>query len=388
MRKRPTLNADIANIALAWVLSRACVWVFVMLGHIGMRSLPHPWPSESKGSWVGVESFWLNPWTLFDSAHYINIAKDGYVAFQSAFFPLYPVLIRILGGPHASDNTLALVGILISNIAFAGSLWLLFLLTRDEWGEKIARRAVWIEAFFPATAFGAAVYTESLFLFLSLAFFWMARQKRWFLSGIFGFLVGMTRNSGPILCLALLFDRPKEPLTKTEKRARAVSAVAPLLGSIGFQFLMWTQFREESSTLVTQKMFGRVPTFPLVPVWLDLKSLFVDPTKWLDFVTVPQLGATIGAFTLVWVYRRRFSPGKLLYLVAVLLANLTLSWEHSPHTNSTLRFLFGTFPTAQLLALFSIEKIPAGFATLCLATAGLMLLFLQSYMFGYKGFLG
>jgi len=40
----------------------------------------------------------LYSWANFDGAHYINIARDGYHQFDQAFFPLYPLMIRALGG--------------------------------------------------------------------------------------------------------------------------------------------------------------------------------------------------------------------------------------------------------------------------------------------------
>ncbi len=346
-----------------------------------------PPPDEKDGAWIGVSSFWLNPWTTFDSKHYIEIAQSGYTAFRAAFFPGYPLLLRAFGGANADQNTLALAGIILSNVAFAGALWLLFQLTRDEWGEAVARRAVWIEAFFPATAFSAAVYTESLFLLVSIAFFWMARRKMWWASALFGFLSGLTRNSGPILFLALLLDRPKTQLSRPEQWKRALCAFTPLLSFIAVQAFLRAQLGGGSSSLSAQKEFGRALTFPLFPIWKDAQSL-LKPDTWLDFVTFPQLVACLGTFALLWIYRRRFSPGKLVFVGAVLLVSLTLSWQGNPHTLSTMRYLFGAFPAAQLFALASVEMLPSRRATMYVAAMGFALFFVQSYLFGLKSFLG
>lgn len=372
-------------VALVWLASRVLVWAFVMVGHFRLQTMPPP--SEKEGAWIGVSSFWLNPWTTFDSRHYISIAQDGYAdPLRAAFFPLYPLVLRILGGPGASENTLALIGVIVSNVAFLGALWLLFCLTRDEWGEAVARRAVWIEAFFPSVAFTAAVYTESLFLLLSIGFFYAARRKQWWLSGLLGFLCGLTRNSGPILCLALLFDRPKEALSSAEKRSRAFCAVCPLLALILVQLYLKHQLG--GSSLSVQKEFGRSLTFPLLPIWLDLKNLVLKPETWSDFVTFPMVASCLLTLVLIWMYRGRFSTGKLLFIGALLLINLTMSWRSEPHTQSTLRYLLGAFPAAQLYALASLDKMPSRRAALYLATAGFALFFVHSYLFGLKDFLG
>ncbi|RYX84705.1 hypothetical protein EON83_08700 [bacterium] len=372
-------------VALAWLASRVLVWVFVMVGHIRLQTMPPP--SEDMGAWVGVSSYWLNPWTTFDSRHFIGIAQHGYTQpLHAAFFPLYSLILRMIGGAGADANTLALIGIVVSNIAFLGALWLLFCLTRDEWGEAVAKRAVWIEAFFPAAAFSAAVYTESLFLLLSIGFFYASRRKQWWLSAPLGFLAGLTRNSGPILCVALLLDRPKEPLSFAEKRSRVLCAICPLLGLIVVQLYLHQTMG--SSSLSVQKIFGRELTFPLFPILLDLQALLTKPDTWLDFVTFPVVMSCIISLTLMWMYRRRFSPGKLFFVGSILIMSLTLAWQGTPHTLSTIRYLFGAFPAIQLFALASSEKLPSKRATMYLATAGIALFFVQSYLFGLKDFLG
>ncbi|BCM93287.1 hypothetical protein IAD21_05178 [Abditibacteriota bacterium] len=372
-------------VAIAWLSSRILVWAFVMVGHLRLQTMPPP--SDKEGAWIGVSSFWLNPWTTFDSRYLIQIAQSGYTGTRdAAFFPLFPLILRALGGSGADSNTMAVLGIIVSNLAFLGALWLLFVMTRDEWGEKVAKRAVWIEAFFPAAAFSAAVYTESLFLLLSIGFFYAARRQRWWLSAPLGFMAGLTRNSGHILCLALLLDRPKAPLTRADGRARALCALCPLLALVMVQLFLQKQVG--GSSLSVQKEFGRALTFPLLPIWLDLRHLVVVPSTWSDFVTAPMVMSCLITFILLWIYRSRFSMGKLLFIGLVLLSNLTLSWQSEPHTNSTLRFLLGTFPAAQLFALVSVEKLPSRRATMYLAAAGFALFFLQSYLFGLKDFLG
>ena len=131
-----------------------------------------------------------------------------------------------------------------------------------------------------------------------------------------------------------------------------------------------------------------MPTFPLVPLWHDVLLLVVKPDTWLDFVTFPELVGVFGAFALLWIFRRRFSPGLSLYLGAVLLASLTLAWYGEPKTISTLRYLFGTFPAAQLLALWSVEHLSSRRALVYAGAGGLTVFALHSYLFGLKDFLG
>jgi len=378
-------------VALVWLLSRLSVGFFVLLGRTQTTS--GRLSDAQSGAWAGVSSRWLAPWTLFDSIHYLGIAQSGYTPFRAAFFPFYPLLMRTLCGGSTNPNNLALAGVVISNLAFGGALWLLYLLTRDEWGEAVARRAVWIEAFFPMVAFSAAVYTESLFLLLSLGLFWFARRKAWVLCALCGVLAGLTRNSGPFLCVALLLDRPTNwPAFDGKPNARdgwqrLVCALCPLLSLGAVQFWIRAHLGASQGFLASQKQYGRVLDFPWVPIYLDARTLIIKPNTWLDFVTFPQLVATVGTFVLIWMYRRRFSVGKLFYVGAILLGSLTLTEIGEPHTMSTLRYLFGAFPAVQLLALWSSQNSGRRAALAFFATAA-TLFCMHTFLFGTRDFLG
>jgi len=384
-------RSPVQFVALVWLLSRLSVWALVLLGRTQTASVKMN--DAHNGGWAGVSSRWLAPWTLFDSLHYLGIAQSGYTPFRAAFFPFYPLLMRALSGGSSDENHLALAGIVISNLAFGGALWLLYLLTRDEWGEVVTRRAVWIEAFFPIVAFSAAVYTESLFLLLSLGLFWFARRKAWAMCALCGVLAGLTRNSGPFLCLSLLLDGAiQSPASTTrfsprDRWRRALCALCPLLSFGAVQFWMHGHLGASYGLLATQRQYNRVLDFPWMPIYLDARALIFKPDTWLDFVTFPQLVATVGTFALIWRYRRHFSIGKLFYVGAVLLGSLTLAEIGEPHTMSSLRYLFGAFPAAQLLGLWSCETLGRR-ATLAFVAGGVTLFCIHTFLFGTRGFLG
>jgi len=52
----------------------------------------------------------------FDGVYYIRIAIQGYSQYEQAFFPLYPMLIKILSPIFANNHLLA--GLVISNVSF------------------------------------------------------------------------------------------------------------------------------------------------------------------------------------------------------------------------------------------------------------------------------
>ena len=131
-----------------------------------------------RGRWLGRA---LRPFTRWDAAHNLAIARDGYTAERDfAFFPLLPLLVRGLaralraapGGARLlrEREALALAAVLVSNAAFVAAARALHrltaLATRDA---RLARRAALVFCATPAGVFFSAAYTESLFAALGFS---------------------------------------------------------------------------------------------------------------------------------------------------------------------------------------------------------------------------
>ena len=145
------------------------------------------------------------PAARWDSVWYLAIAHHGYYSRQAtAFFPLYPLLIR---GGTALFGSAILVGTLISLASMVAGLIILYRLVALEIGEPEARVTVALLAFFPTAFFFSAVYTESLYLALSVGAIYAARLDRWAWAGLLGTLAAATRSSGILIVvpLALLY---------------------------------------------------------------------------------------------------------------------------------------------------------------------------------------
>ena len=188
------------------------------------------------------------PAARWDAAWYLVIAHYGYrpelgafTASRTAFFPLYPLGLRAiaeLGAPPV------LAGVLLSVAALAFSLYGIHRLTTLELGARArvgvsrdrvadaARLAVTLTAFAPMAFFFSAVYSESLYLALSVGLFWSARQGRWMWVGVLGALAGATRSTGLVLALPALMlylygpreDRPPDFDEDRRRRSGGASA--------------------------------------------------------------------------------------------------------------------------------------------------------------------
>jgi hypothetical protein len=152
--------------------------------------------------------FLLSGWR-WDAVHYVTIAHDGYTLTPlTAFFPLFPLLIRgvgfLLGGSVMADYA---AGLIIANACFYSALVLFHHLVSKDFGHNVAKYALIYLAFAFYGIFFFIGYSESLFLLLTLAaFLFLHRGKPldWWLAGLCGLLVALTRPTGIVLIAAFL----------------------------------------------------------------------------------------------------------------------------------------------------------------------------------------
>ena len=137
---------------------------------------------------------------LYDGEHYIEMARAGYSSpFLYAFFPMYPLLIRII---NIIIPSYQISGALISNISSFLSILLLNKLTKD----KDNKFNILCFIFSPILAYTSIVYTESIFMLLTILGYYFYKKDKYILSAIIVGLSILTRNSGIILWGAIGLD--------------------------------------------------------------------------------------------------------------------------------------------------------------------------------------
>jgi hypothetical protein len=155
------------------------------------------------------------PFARWDSVWYLSIAQHGYghSVSNTAFFPLYPLVVSLIGAVIGSD---LLAGVIISLTAFAMGLTLLRRLALLDLDPELADLTLMLLAFCPMAYFFSAVYSESLYLALSVGCILAARSGRWAVAGVLGGLAASSRNSGvmlavPVVILFLYGPRSDRP---------------------------------------------------------------------------------------------------------------------------------------------------------------------------------
>jgi hypothetical protein len=204
----------------AWLTSRIVVLGTGVLAVLALGRAPDTAGFDPAG--LTASSGYLGnllaaPFARWDSVWYLAIAQGGYAhqVSRTAFFPLYPLAMRALGAIIGSD---LLAGVVISLLAFAIALVLLYELIALELDATIARLTVMLLAFCPMAYFFSAVYSESLYLALSLGCILAARRGRWGWAGVIGGVAATSRNSGVMLIVPVVLlyaygpraDRPPD----------------------------------------------------------------------------------------------------------------------------------------------------------------------------------
>ena len=128
---------------ISWILVRFVIWRVFLLA-VSVYALAAISFKPSFPYWETIlepnapSALW--GWANFDGVHYLTIAKEGYSAqFTQAFFPLYPLLIRLFS--HLVPNSIY-AGLLISHFCFFISLLLLYKLVRMDRGESTAKKTI------------------------------------------------------------------------------------------------------------------------------------------------------------------------------------------------------------------------------------------------------
>ena len=147
--------------------------IFAALLALDLVLLLLTWGVRALAGQSGTSAQALEFWRCTDSRHYLDIARDGYIAagdpdrvVQLVFLPGYPLVVRAVMRLIPSDIC---AGLLTSALCFAGAGCMIYRLLRLDLPHRDAVRALRFLALAPGCFFFAAPMSESLFLLLTAA---------------------------------------------------------------------------------------------------------------------------------------------------------------------------------------------------------------------------
>ena len=331
-------NETVRDVSIDFIVTRFAIIVIAELAAviIGQRAGTHV--QESRTLLLAV-------WGRWDAVHYLDIATSGYHGTDMAFFPLLPLLIGILG--RGIGNHLV-AGLVISNVALFFALLFLYKLVEHEFDRAVARRAIFYISIFPTAVFFSAVYTESLFLMLTVASFYYMRERRWWLAGAIGLLASLTRIEGVLLAVPFAIEwwsAYRENMVAGAKNL--VPIVLIPLGLVLFMAYLWVLNGDPLYFSHVQSNWNRQLAAP----WTSILNSFHKIATSLGPQTVAQqilelvfTGLMIGVLIGGW---RRLKPSYVAYMgLSILMPLCTSSLMSMP------RFALVLFPMFAILALW------------------------------------
>lgn len=411
--------------------SRLLVWGVgvVTLAAYGFGPVRHAFnpPGLTRGlGWLG--DLLAAPAARWDASWYLVIAHWGYrpdlgafTASRDAFFPLYPLGLRGLGW---LGLPLIVAGVLISLLALSLALYGIHRLTTLELASiarprsgsaragtggladaDAARLAVMLTAFAPMAFFLSAVYSEALYLALSVGLFYAARRGRFALVGVLAALAGATRSTGIVLllpALVLYLYGPREDRAPDRPLARGLSpryrvrkdvlwlALAPV-GLLLYMLYLGVAGGDALAPFHAQDVWGRHFAGPYLGVWDGVQAAFEGARQLLSAQQAHAYFATGGESLFVAAEHnlllfaflaaalvatvgvlRRLPAAYGAYVIAALALPLSYPATAQP-LMSLPRFLLVLFPLNIWFALWLAER--PRLRTPALTCSGLLLAF-------------
>ena len=221
------------------------------------------------------------PWGGWDTLFYLQIATEGYVSpdgsmVQVGWFPLYSLAIKLATVLVPNAYWAAL---LVSNLCLLGAIALLGAWLAEVIGLDAAFRSVLFLIFFPTSMVLSGAFSESIFLLLLVAAFYLAHRGRNTGACVAFSLLLISRPMA--LPLAPFFLVALQPLAGTGWRDR-VRRLAPLvLLPIPFLVYSWYLWRLTGDPLayVHNKLAAGndlAAVNPLAAVWSSLSRGFTE----------------------------------------------------------------------------------------------------------------
>ena len=348
--------------------------------------------------------FFLSAWRHWDAVWFARIAEHGYDRHATAFFPLYPLLVRVvtLGTGRVTE-----AGVLVSVVCFAGALVLIYQLVRDEFDASTAAWTVILLSFASTSFFFQAVYSESLFLLLTVACFSAARRGHWLLAGLAGGLAALTRSAGVLLVVPLAWmwveqyrggavrlpgaAAVRPLLARRRPRLASFAALALIPAGLGlYMAYLGRRFGNPLEFVVAERHWHRSLHPPVVAVydgaraaWRSVQSIAADPTvfarlerlpfrdQWLTLGNLTAFIALVLALLLLVACWRRLPSAYTVLAVVTLLLPLSYPTHGTPLLSFP-RFLIVDFPVFIALGVLVVHRPVLRWAALAALTAGLV----------------
>jgi hypothetical protein len=319
----------------------------------------NPTDIPQRGWWFTSHTL-LDMWLRWDTGWYLSIIEHGYtingdLATQQnnvVFYPLYPMMVKacsyLLPAAWIHPKIYLAIGVILSNILLIFGLFLLYKLIRDFlFDHEVAEKTIGYLLFFPTGFFFSAFYTESAFLFFSVATVYACLKKRWWLAGVCSFLLALCRPTGVLILIVTgwLYMDSIEWKLKRIRLPVLWLGLAPL-GWASFQLYIYSLAGVWGASFLNQQAWNRYFSFnPFSYITMVIQ----DPIPAHKIPLIFALGFLALSVVAFW---RLPSKGYALFSLALIIIPF-----YSGKDTSVMRYFLGVFPVFITLALL-VSKRP------------------------------
>lgn len=359
---------------LAFVLSRLCVLAGAAIvaaqevAEANRLELPRP-----KNA-VGLITQVLTSW---DGAWYYRIIRDWYptsippdITYEmpearAAFFPVYPMLVRAVDAVLPGGDVFA--GLVLNTLLGAVAIWLVGLLAREVFGERVAYRAMLLMVFFPGSFVFSFTYSEATLIAVAAGCLLCLQRRQWLAAGVLALIGTGTRPNGLALVAACAVAALFAIRDRREWKALVAPALAPI-GFIAFQWYLYARTGEWAWFRVQTEAWDEGTSFGWTAVKNTLEAFIRPLSSPTDIITAVSFLTMIALLVVMWK-RRLPAPWVAFTLVVLALMILPATVTARP------RFLYTAFPAfIAVAAWWPEEREEAWGATIAMGAAGLVAL--------------
>jgi len=310
--------------------------------------------------------YWIWGFGNFDGVHYLRIAQNGYDAlYTPAFFPVFPMLIKLASSVIPKnplvdtaiyvDPAFFYSGLVLANVFFLLSLYFLYKLFRLDFSSKVSWASILLLLLLPTSFYFGSIYTESLFLLLSVLVFYESRKRNFLLAGLFCAIASATRIVGILLAPVILIElylavKNKEIEIRSRKFTLSIIGLAvSVAGLAAYMYYLWKTFGDPIYFISAQPFFGaqRSSTPILLPqvIYRYFKIFMSIPPFSLQFYnSMLEFVMTLAPVTLLIMYFKKIRFSYWLFAATVIIIP-TLSGSLS----SMPRYILAAFPLLPLV---------------------------------------
>jgi hypothetical protein len=335
IRATPSVLFRVRRGLAAWAreIDAPVVWPIFAVSRIGVLVVAFlaiamfGYPSNAP-PWRIYDNDLLNIPARWDTGWYLGIAHGGYAwnpgqsgQHNIAFFPAYPLLIRLAAPFLARASVWA--GVAISLAAFFFALIYLLCLARTRLDPDAALTSLALLAAYPFALFFSAAYTEGLFLLTLVAAWYHFERGALGRAAAWGFVAGLTRPNGCLLSVPLAILALRDwPMPAGTAARRLAAAAMPGVGLLVFCAYIYSLTGNPLQWAAAHAAYGRAYS-PAALLSEPLEHMqkfgvydyfFMQPFKVLDFL------AAVLALGSVWPVYRRFGAA----LAAMILVNVAV----------------------------------------------------------------